>query len=240
MVEYRQHLPQLEGVVADCQAQLRLKDKAPANDNACDANRVGPDDRVSGAVAGDAQPREVRYDWLRLALLRAGKKDSPATQTAEIRIGPKTANAAPTVDAALSEAYKRLQADEAQAAGPVATGASYDGERKALNSILSQKAYRNVSQVSAVDRFREWFYDQLDKFLASLMQFGARSRWIGWTLLALLLVGVCVALVWAIVRIERSARVTNATKDLRTKQRLFSKVNELEKRRVGKSARQLQ
>jgi len=207
LAEYRQHLEQLKGVLADCHEQLKLKDKAPANDDACDVSRVGPDDRVSGAVPGSAQPREVRYDWLRVALLRAGKKDGTATEHPAIKLGAGTANSAPSVDAALNEAYARLQADEAQAEGPVVMGANYAGERKALNRVLSQKAYKDVTQVSGMDRFREWFYNQLDKFLASLVQFGARSRWIGWTLLALLLTGICVALVWTIVRIERSTRV---------------------------------
>jgi hypothetical protein len=207
LAEYRQHLQTLEGVVADCREQFKLKDKTPVNDDACDANRVGPDDRVNGAISGDAQPREVRYDWLRLALLRAGKKDGTAAQPTAMRLGPKAANSVPTVDAALSEAYKRLQIDEAQTAEPTAMGASYENERKALNAILSQKAYKDVSQISAMDRFHEWLDYQLDKFLVSLARFGSRSPWIGWMLLALILMGTCVVLVWAIVRIERSARV---------------------------------
>jgi hypothetical protein len=41
LAEYRQHLEALDSVVADCQAQLKLNKPAPANNNACDPNRVG-------------------------------------------------------------------------------------------------------------------------------------------------------------------------------------------------------
>ena len=76
LAQYRQHLQELESIVAGCQAQLALKRPVPSADNECDPNRVGQDDRVSGAVAGDSQPRDVRYDWLRTVLSRATNKTS--------------------------------------------------------------------------------------------------------------------------------------------------------------------
>src|SRR5579863_4961416 len=66
LVEYRQHLQELDGLVADCAAQLKLKTPPPANQDACDPNRVGPDDHLQGASS--QQVREIRYDWLRSAL----------------------------------------------------------------------------------------------------------------------------------------------------------------------------
>ncbi len=90
VAEYRQHLEDLDSVAADCQAQRRLNGAAPAkaapaNDAACDPARIGPDDRVHGVAAGDSQPREVRYDWLRSVLGRAENKSGAAKPTA---IGP--------------------------------------------------------------------------------------------------------------------------------------------------------
>ena len=38
------------------------------------------------------------------------------------------------------------------------------------------------------------------------MRFGSRSPWIVWLLRVLLLVGICTALVWFLVRIERRSR----------------------------------
>ena len=76
-----------------------------------------------------------------------------------------------------------------------------------MNAILAQRAYQGSTETSPLDRFREWLYNQLDKFLASLVRFGSRSRWIVWSLRVLLVLGICVGLVWAIVRIERGSRI---------------------------------
>jgi hypothetical protein len=204
--EYRQHLENLEGVVSECVAQHKLKTPTPASDNACDPNRVGPDDRISGAVQGDSQPREVRYDWLRTVLANAAGKTASA-QSGVIRLNPGTKNPPPAVDALLAEARTRLQEDEKQTASLAETAPGYAAERQKLNSILSDPAYKGVNEVSAAERFREWLYDQLDKFLANLVRFGTRSPWIVWTLRVLLLLGIGVGLVWALVRIERGSRV---------------------------------
>ncbi len=204
--EYRQHLENLEGVVSECAVLRKLKTPSPANDSACDPNQAGPDDRVSGAVQGDSQSREVRYDWLRTVLASAGGKAAPA-QSGVIRLNPETKNPPPELDALLAEAQARLQEDEKQAAGPAVTAPNYSVERQKLNRILAERAYKGVSEVSAAERFREWLYNQLDKFLASLVRFGTHSPWIVWTLRVLLLLGIGVGLVWALVRIERGSRV---------------------------------
>jgi hypothetical protein len=203
LTEYRQHLEQLEGVVTDCEAQRKLKGPPPANDNACDPARVGTDDRVQ---VPDSQPREVRYDWLRTVLARAGNKTALAQPDA-IRLTRGAKTAPPSIDTLLADARTRLQNDEKQAAGPAETEPNYAAQRQTLNGILSQRAYQGVSEVSATERFREWLNYQLDRFLASLVRFGRRSPWIGWTLLGLLFIGIGVGLVWAFVRIERSSRV---------------------------------
>jgi hypothetical protein len=64
-----------------------------------------------------------------------------------------------------------------------------------------------VNEVSARERFVEWFYNQLDKFLASLVRFGSRAPWIVPVLRVLLLAGICTALIWLLLRIERRSRV---------------------------------
>jgi hypothetical protein len=204
--EYRQHLEDLDGVVSSCVAQRKLKAPLPASNNACDPNRVGSDDRVSGAVQGDSQPREVRYDWLRAVLASAAGNAAPA-QSGVIRLNPATKNPPPAVDALLAEAHARLQDDEKLASGPAEPAPTYSAERQKLNSILAQRAYKGVNEVSAADRFREWLYNQLAKFLASLVRFGMRSPWIVWTLRVLLLLAIGVGLVWALVRIERGSRI---------------------------------
>jgi hypothetical protein len=206
IAEYRQHLEDLDGLVVNCQTQRKLKSAAPAKDDACDPARIGPDDRVHGVAPGDAQPREVRYDWLRAVLGLVESKGGAAKPAA---IGPAAGENSHslTVDALLAEARQRLQEDAKQAESTTGASPSYAGEQKSLNAILAQKAYHGVTEVSARERFLEWFDNLLDKILSSLFRFGSRSPWIAFTLRALLLAAICTALIWFLVRIERRSRV---------------------------------
>jgi hypothetical protein len=111
------------------------------------------------------------------------------------------------MDALLAEARARLQDDEKQTESPAEAAPNYAPERQKLNNILADRAYKNANEVSASERFREWLYNQLDKFFASLVRFGTRSPWIVWMLRILLLLGIGLGLVWALVRIERGSRV---------------------------------
>jgi hypothetical protein len=211
MAEYRLHLEDLDGVVVNCQTQRRIRSAAPAktapaSDDACDPARIGPDDRVHGLASGDALPREVRYDWLRSVL---GRAENKGAQAKPIAIGAATdaKNHQLGVDALLAEARQRLQEDAKQAESTPEASPSYAGERKSLNAILAQKVYQGVTQVSARERFVEWLYNVLDKILSGFFRFGSRSPWIAFTLRALLLVAICTALIWFLVRIERRSRV---------------------------------
>ena len=209
--EYRQHLEDLDGVTAACQQQRASKVQVSPNPKSpyadvCDLKRVGPDDRVHGAVPGETAPRQVRYDWLRSLLARASRWGNATQPKVALKIQPGE-TPPPTVDALLNEARQRLQADEKQAGAPVGPTPNYAGERQTLNSILSERAYKGVSEMSTRERFFEWLFNELNKILASLMRFGSRSPWIGWTLRILLLLCIGVGLVWALLRIERRARI---------------------------------
>ena len=209
--EYRQHLEDLDGVTAACQKQRASK--APVSSNpaspyadACDPKRVGPDDRVHGAVPGDTEPRQVRYDWLRSLLVRASRSGNAGQPTVIAKL-PQGETPPPTVDALLDEARQRLQADSRQAGAPAEPAPNYSSQRQTLNTILADRAYKGVSEMSARERFIEWLDNELNKILASLIRFGIRSPWIGWTVRILLLLGIGVGLVWTLIRIERNARV---------------------------------
>ena len=76
-----------------------------------------------------------------------------------------------------------------------------------MNSILAQRAYQSVTQVSALARFREWLGNLLDKLLSGLIRFGSHAPWIAWLFRILLLVVICTALVWFLLRIERRSRI---------------------------------
>jgi hypothetical protein len=203
--EYVQHLEALEGVVADCGKQLSLKTPPPAHDNACDPNRVGPDDRVEWP--GAAASREVRYDWLRAALRRATKKDNrkPAVVLGAHEGAKK--DQPPDGIYLLSAAHQRLKMDEQQAESPLAANPIYTDQRKSLDAILAQKEYKGVTEVSASDRFWEWLDNLLDNLKARLDALGARAPWIGDLLYGLLIAAICTVLVWLFVRLERNARV---------------------------------
>jgi hypothetical protein len=161
---------------------------------------------VQGLSAAGSQTREVRYDWLRSLLTRAENKNGAAQK--DIFGAISHANKKPvSVDTLLTAARQRLEDDAAQVEAPVAATPNYSDERKSLNAILAQRAYRGVAEESAMGRLREWLANLLDKFFSGLVRFGSNAPWIVWVLRILLLVGLCTALVWFLLRIERRSRI---------------------------------
>jgi hypothetical protein len=205
VAQYQQHLKDLSTIVAACQKQRSTASAAQNSFSACDPVQVGPDDRVHLSSA-NSETREVRYDWLRSVLTRAITKDGKAQKSILGALSPTSTKPVP-VDSLLADASRRLDADAAQAGAPPTAISDFSAERKSLNTILSQRAYQGVTEVSTMDRLREWFDNLLDKFFAGLVRFGSHAPWIAWVLWILLIGGVCTALVWFIVRIERRARV---------------------------------
>ncbi len=206
VAEYQQHLQDLGAIVAACQSQRSAAAAAQASFPACDPAQIGPNNRVHGFAAVPSQTREVRYDWLRSVLARAANKDVAKQKTVFGAI-PHPNNKPVSLDSLLSAARRRLQDDATQAGAPAASTTNYSDERKSLNAILSQRAYQGVTQVSRMDRLREWFDNLLDKFFAGLVRFGSHAPWIVWLLRILLLAAICTALVWFLLRIERRARL---------------------------------
>jgi hypothetical protein len=211
LAEYRQHLEALDSVVADCQAQLKTSKSRPADNNACDPDRVGPNDRVQVPGAAASQAREIRYDWLRTVLKHAENKDS--TGQPVVVGAPSGAKSQPkSASDLLNDAHQRLQMDERQAesalaASPANANPSYIDHRKSLDAILAQHDYQSASKVSLRDRFLEWFYNLIDRLLMGLAGLGARAPWVARLLEGVLLGGIGIALIWFFIRIERSARV---------------------------------
>ena len=209
VAQYQQHLKDLDALVAACQNQRSQQSGAGAAKtgfSACDPAQIGPNTRVQGLSAPGPQTREVRYDWLRSVLARAENKPSVAQK--DIFGAISHANKKPVpADALLAAARQRLKDDAAQVEAPAAAGPNYSGERKSLNSILAQRAYRGVTEESRMGRLREWLANLLDKFFSGLVRFGSNAPWIVWLLRILLLVAVCTALVWFLLRIERRSRI---------------------------------
>lgn len=196
---YRYHLAQLDEVLSTCQKQRTTQ--------ACDENLVGANDKVPWP-AGSSVRREIRYDWLRALLVRAGKKEE---KRHDANRGPALAIKAegPTLDDQFAEAHQRMAADGKQAdeqAGAPAAG-DYSAQRKSLAAILARREFQGMAQPTSRDRFVEWLDNWIDRIFGGLEGFGARSPWIGRVLLALLVLVICVGLVWMLVRIERRARI---------------------------------
>jgi hypothetical protein len=204
--QYQQRLNNLDYIVAACQKQRSGAGAAQTNLPACDPAQVGPDNRVQWPAGATSQKREVRYDWLRSVLARAAKK-SGAPEKSIFAAIPGTDNKPASADELLSAARHRLQDDATQAGSPLAPSSDYSSERAAIKSILAQRAYQSVTQVSALGRFREWLGNLLDKFFSGLIRFGSHAPWIAWLLRILLLVAICTALVWFLLRIERRSRI---------------------------------
>jgi Domain of unknown function (DUF4129) len=220
LAEYRQHLLDLDALVAACQKQFDAqkaaasgtKNSSPApgnpgaNPGACDPKSVGPDDRVARPTGAGSQPREVRYDWLRNVLSLAGGH-APASQPTVLGAIPRTKSQPEDVDALLAQAHERLQDDVKQAAAPMAANEDYAAERKTLTAILAQRAYQHATEISTRERLLEWLGDLLDKLFAGLRRLGSHIPWIVFVLRILLFGGICTALIWFLLRIEWRSRV---------------------------------
>jgi hypothetical protein len=194
---YRSHLETLESVVADCRKQ-----RTP---DACSAGRVGPDDQVQWKPGSASATRAIRFDWLREVLNRAGKKQEPQKTPAPQTQG--NVEKPVSADTLLAQAQQRLEQDMKQAGGPASAEPGHAEERKAIAAILSRREYRGVSQMSGWERFQEWLENLLAKIFGHLIGFGARAPWIARLLEILLIASLCVALAWALIRIERRTRI---------------------------------
>jgi hypothetical protein len=207
--EYRQHLDDLDTLVAACRKERSAE--------ACDPNRVGPDEHLR--LNAPAEPREIRYDWLRDLLDRAGKPEKTTPEGGNNTVVVKAAPVldvkpalppkprAPYLDELLAQAHERLLADGQQADAAPQAAANHASERATLKAILARREFQGVSKVSAKDRFLEKLGNWLDRFFSRLTGFGEAAHWLGWLLLGLLIGGVCLGLVWLLVRIERRARL---------------------------------
>ncbi|HVN92249.1 MAG TPA: DUF4129 domain-containing protein [Terracidiphilus sp.] len=207
VAQFQQHLSDLATIVVACKAQWSQKpavDASNAKFPACDPAQIGPDNRVHGLLGTDS--REVRYDWLRSVLARAANKNEAAGKSVFGAMSHSNAKQVP-VESLLDEAGQRLRNDAAQAGSPLAPAPDFSSEKKTLNSILSQRAYRGVTQVSAMDRLSEWIDNLLDRFFGGLVRFGSHTPWIVWLLRILLAGGIATALIWFFLRIERRSRV---------------------------------
>lgn len=195
--DYRQHLAALAPVVEAC---------AKARDTkTCDPALVGPDDRIPLA----AGRRTVRYGWLRVLLLQARLTDQAATAAGRDKDAEPagTRAAEPTTSQLLQAAEKRLAADLAQAGAAAVPVPPHPQERATMQQILAGKDFRGLQQATPKDSLLEKFGNWLNQMFAKMGGMQAHAAWVGRALVWGFVLAVCVALVWALLQLERRWRV---------------------------------
>lgn len=205
MADYRKHLEALSAVVEGC-AQAR-------DAKACDPALVGQDDRVLLGYAAKGARRPVRYDWLRVLLQQAAKKDAPpATKKTALAKGVlPAANAlppAPTTTELLQAAEKRLAADAVQAGGTAQAEPVHESQHAALEEVLAGREFRGLSRTtSPLQSLAEKINNWLNSLFAGAARLGARAPWLGHAVVIAFILVVCVGLVWGLLQMERRWRI---------------------------------
>jgi hypothetical protein len=219
LIEYRQHLVELNAVVAAC---ARARDT-----KACDPTLAGQDDHVPLGNAPNAEQRLVRYDWLRALLVKAQDKDeakdkSQENAPAKPQVKPisgaeknpaeePTRPPKPTTSQLLQAAEVRLtqdvdQADAAAAAHPAATP-NHSQERDAMRQVLAGRDFHNLEAPTARDSILEKLGAWLNRLFASIGKLKASAAWVGRVIVWSFILAVCVGLAWGLLQLERRWRI---------------------------------
>jgi hypothetical protein len=207
--EYRQHLLELDALVASC-AEAR-------NAKACDPALVGLDDHVPLSNAVNAERRLVRYGWLRVLLAKAQDKDVAAPEAKAVAGALKSSvDATPrpprrTTSELLQDARTRLTQDLAQADGaasaPPTAAADRTPVRDSLKQVLAGRDFRNLEAPNARDAALEKLGAWLNLLFESIGRLQARSAWLGRVVVWGFILAVCVGLAWGLLQMERRWRI---------------------------------
>jgi hypothetical protein len=211
--EYRQHLVELNAVVAAC-AKAR-------NSKACDPALAGQDDRVPLSNAPNAERRLVRYNWLRALLATAQEKDvakppakpqvRPVAGSEQAPVEESTRPPKPTSNELLQAAEARLTQEIAQADGAAtaqpAAAPDHVQERDAMKQVLSGRDFRGLEAPTARDSALEKLGAWLNGLFASFGKLQANVAWLGPVLVWGFVLAVCIGLAWGLMQLERRWRI---------------------------------
>jgi Domain of unknown function (DUF4129) len=198
MEDYRKHLAALTTLVQACAKARDLK--------SCDPLLVGPDDRIPLGNGTNAEKRLVRYGWLRVLFSRAEEPDQPAAtpdSTAKVKGQPTPL----TTSELLQAAQTRLTIDLAQTDFANGGAPAYRAERNAMKQVLAGRDFRNLEQPTVRDSILEKVGNWLNHLFESATRWRARSAWVGRLIVWVFILGVCIALVWGLLQLERRWRV---------------------------------
>jgi hypothetical protein len=157
------------------------------------------------------EQRLVRFGWLRELFSKAQDPDLPLEKTTVKNSGDKSSEISiqdhPPASQFLKDAKVRLESDLAQSHAQVAPAASHTQEEAVLQQVLSEREFRGLKQTSVRESVLEKFGNWLDRLFESAANLKARSAWVGRALVWGFILGVCVALVYSLLRLERRWRV---------------------------------
>ena len=219
LAEYRQHLVELNAVVAAC-AKAR-------NEKSCDPALAGQNDRVPLSNAPNAERRLVRYGWLRVLLAKSKKADEvedkpqkdnpakpqvkPAVDTEETPNKETTRPPKPTTNELLQAAEARLSQDIAQADGAATTqpaaAPNHSEVRATMKQVLASRDFRNLEAPTARDSALEKLSEWLNRLFAKLSKFQTSAAWVGRVIVCGFILIVCVGLAWGLLQLERRWRI---------------------------------
>jgi hypothetical protein len=227
LTEYRQHLVELNAVVAACAKARDTKN--------CDPALAGQDDHVPLGNAPNGERRLVRYNWLRVLLAKAQEKDGapeksqdkstlqdknerqdksqakPSDGAVQPSAEETTRPPKPTTSQLLQAAETRLTQDIAQAdsvaAGPPTATADHANERITMKQVLSGRDFRNLEASTAHDTLLEKLGEWLNRLWENAAKFQARAAWVGRVIVWGFILAVCVGLAWGLLQLERRWRI---------------------------------
>jgi hypothetical protein len=197
--EYQQHLVRLASALEACTLGRDAK--------SCDPALIGNDDRVALAAGTGTNRRLVRYGWLRVLFLKAATKDESKEKNKSDSKPLVASQADPPTGKLLKDAKTRLLGDLAQSRAPLATAPDHAKEQEVMREVLAGKEFRNLQEQTVQDSVLEKFARWLNHLFASAGFLKARAAWIGRLIVWGFILGVCVALVYSLLRLERRWRV---------------------------------
>ncbi len=196
---YQQHLARLESLLEACSKGRDGK--------SCDPGLIGADDRVSVTVGSMAERRVVRYGWLRVLFQKAATKDEIAEKGKNAPKPAAVVQAQTPTSQLLKDAKTRLEKDLAQSRAPLVSAPDHVKEHAVMREVLAGKEFRNLQEQTVKDTVLEKFARWLNHLFASAGFFKSQSAWIGRVIVWGFILGVCVALVYLLLRLERKWRV---------------------------------
>lgn len=200
--EYRKHLAELITLTQACARTRDLKN--------CDPLLVGPDDRIPFGANSTADRRLVRYGWLRVLFSKAEEPDDAAAPGQAKKKDQDVSSAQPpppSTSKLLFDAQQRLASDVAQLDRPTTIAAHHAAERSVLALVLAGRDFQDLEQLSVRDTVLEKVNNWLNHLIEQVTRWRSRSAWVGRVLVWGFMVGVCIALVWALLQLERRWRV---------------------------------